>query len=272
MNQTNKTQQEFDQKIINRVENWIEELEDTSNLQELLLRFRRVNIFNTRTVLDYQKDMELLSQGRLPKLNAYFFIDNDDRRVFAVHTKREVLRKVQRRKHSTSYKEIILRETSAPVTVTPHALERYRQRSGTFMTSDMLWDEVVLQPHQQQLTSETITVRSDLMQPTFGGAWLGQRFAAADSTLDYHYKHKHQRLSQRTYPPQPRFKALTWVHVNDMLPFQRAAWDAYRRNDADSAVAIMSNNINNNQLDIYNIGNVHVVNENSNDLSTPVRY
>jgi hypothetical protein len=231
---------------------WLEKLNDAEELRKMKLSFAKVGVFNPLTQLDEMEQLRRWSKGDLGKLRDYFTIQqwtpNDP--VVLKHVKMRLLNsKGHRRKNRMFYKAFEVEDTIAPIQLIPHALLRFRQRSGRFISSDMMWDDPVPQPPSitGQVDVNTKIMRKDLMQPTVDGAWLGYPLMCGETHCVSTYSRKRGFDQNWSSKPTEGFRAFTWVSYNQMLPYQRNAWNAYQNKDFDKAVQIMTDNVNQNQ-------------------------
>ena len=206
----------------------IQEQIDPAWVKKNKVPFARAGVFNPYTLADWDKIAKKMHQGYAPALDKEFwFLDRWLSHPVRLLRTRGKLVRVDRIRWRFSL-------TQSQLYLTPHALARFRERSGRWINPEtQCWDiphisrGVELDARQMPITS--------YMLPTVGGAWLGYCTLTANSTgtEDYTYSRK-KGLNLQLEDPLKHFNsfyALTYISENQMTLQQIDAVTAYAAGD-----------------------------------------
>jgi|TARA_R100000479_G_C6365794_1_gene194896 hypothetical protein len=238
---------------------WLKTLEDPEQKRKLFYRFARIGIFNPRTVFtEMEKWRTQWSQGEPGNLNDQWYLHRwgvDDPVV--LKSMRFKITKVNghRRKNSYWYKGFTIEETIGKLQAVAHAFERYRERTGRFVSHDdfhvdipPLISGVQRQSEYDDNEQADYSVRNDIMLPTEHGSWLGQTLWCGDLNAKYIYKKGKGMKIDEDKLGSHGFRALTYIDYNDMFDWQRQIWHLHKEGKYDEANNIQKNNVNENQI------------------------
>ena len=204
--------------------------------------FAKVGMFGIPSMEMADREIEQWKNGNFDNLQDRYiltFIGESTKQFRIAHRKIKVINCDRRmRRGKELVKKITFTLTTGNITLSAHAVSRYRERSGQYVKPNMFWDQLETMP-------SNFIGRKDLMQPTEDGAWLGGFGWSKQKTLEFTYRKKKLDIDSCD---GFHFVAKTWVHVKDMLDFQYDAWKAYRDGDDENAALIMERNINSNQV------------------------
>jgi hypothetical protein len=222
-------------------------------LRKVKLQFAKVNIFNPQVYTDQLADCKLWLSGKPANLNPFYELDqfHHTQPVTVAHYKRRLVNWEGHKRSSGRffYKSFIIEEKMSPIKASAHAIARYRERNGRDMKPELLWENVVPHPSSLMKAEEGWDQRNDCLQPTENGAWLGVACARKEQGCLWEYSRKKGlRFSPTGEWQRGFFIAHTWIHRNDMHPFQVDAWEAHREGDHKTAQEIMSKNLNTSQI------------------------
>lgn len=216
------------------------ELDDPSSKNAMLLECAKIGIFNPRTLIDLQKKIAGIKNGIPLTAENYWHIErlNSDKGrlvVRAIKASDPKAVKGHKRKNSFYYKSFAHTLTSAPIALTIHALQRYRERAYTHIEMDWLWHEEIMTDYLEQLdtVSNSKTIRRDIILPFKNGVFLGYPTVWTDSILVMEYN-KRTQYRQR-HVPLPGFVAYTYIEDDQLLPAQKAVYQAILNGEYDKA-------------------------------------
>lgn len=201
---------------------------DTAWVKKNKLPFARAGVFNPYTLSDWNAVGIKMAHGIPPHMDREFwFLD----RWFNTPVRLVRTRGKLQRDGRTKWRYTV---TSSQLCLTPHALSRFRERSGCLINTDVqcwniphITDGVDLTPRGNVITSQ--------MLPTLGGAWLGYTSVLAGKGVEqYSYSPAKGLICKK--PGEGKqvhqfFYALTYITEQQMTWDQIDACRAYEAGD-----------------------------------------
>lgn len=194
---------------------------DWSRDAELL--YARVGIFGALTLHKYAKSRAKINQGVCPTNSEDWYIDQwgpHPIRIGRLHLNVE-------KRNAANWNAI---EISSPLYAIPHALSRYRERTGRFIKSELFWQIPyfprvrMIDEHSRELTrmqTNSIVPAGDL------GIWMGYTTSSDSGTIVFRYK-KHQVKLHNPGQTESHFYACTFISNHMMTDEQKQIAQAYR--------------------------------------------
>jgi hypothetical protein len=189
------------------------------------LSFAKVGVFNPYTLEDWKKVIEKARNGTPLREQSLWFLDQ-----WAPHPVRLSRLKVRNTvKHRGKWTMTV---TNSPLYLTPHALARYRERTGLFVNPSVQCWNIPYIPNAVTVVNDQI--QTNTMLPTLHGAWLGyttQTKGSYDEVCSYDRK-RGLRLCQQDNIIN-HFYAVSFISKKMMSSEQLDIVDAYDRGDYD---------------------------------------
>lgn len=192
------------------------------------LTFARAGVFNPYTLADWQLIGKKMCQGISPRMDKEFwFLDRwMNNPVRLVRTKGILVRNGRLKwRFSVS---------SSQLELTPHAIARFRERSGFVINTDAQCWNIPYISDSVDLNAKGNVITSQML-PTLGGAWLGYNSVLAGNGVEqYDYSPKKGLVCKQLGVGKNihrSFYALTYITENQMTWKQIDACRAYQAGD-----------------------------------------
>jgi len=221
---------------LNARTNMVEQISDEW-VKKHSVAFARAGVFNPYTLQGWTRVLEKMKQGIPPVIREHWYMDQWGHHPIRLMRSRGKLVRKSRIKWTYSLE-------NSPLYLTPHALARFRQHTGTFVDPDtQCWDI----PHITQgveLTDSELPVTSNLL-PTKHGAWLGYPTVMRGTGNEVYFYSRNQGLKLQPDSKNAittQFYATTYILEDHMSKQQKDICEAYRAGDFDTYESLNKQN------------------------------
>lgn len=188
--------------------------------------FRRMGIFDTITLADWQNIVKRMHKGICPRTDSFWYLDQWHKHPVRVNRISGLAIR-----HSRIHWKYVM--STSPLYFTPHALGRYRERTGSFVDDSIVFDV----PYVTDPFKEEIYVNDPLssyLLPTKHGAWLGHS-TVTNGFLVENYEYKRNKWFKSPNPNSNNrifhFYCVTFIREYNMSMAQREICRAYENKD-----------------------------------------
>lgn len=215
-------------------ENHLRDLECPQTLRKMKLSFARVGVFNPRTLLEYSRVLDRMRQGIPPAGNEYWEIDQSFDHPMVIY-------RVKTKNNITNRKNWRSKSVYGPLKLTPHAIARYRERTGYNFNPECVWDIAYI-PDPIGV-SEAGQIHNRMILPVPGGIMLG--YTAITAAIGEGWRYNRGTLKSvksETKPLYKNFYGITFVDQNRLTWDQITITEAYEQGDYERYNALVKEN------------------------------